>query len=471
MTLPAPMLSLLSRMGGAAFVGVLLCAIPFEFTGAPTLGYMASALTVFGLACYAPLLSWGRRAFLLIGLALILLAALLLDRWHEDVLFALSRAAFIAAFFTALTAMRGAAMTDPGILDCGRFLAGQPPGRRYLALTLGGHLFGLVLMYGSISLLGALSADAAGREPNPEIRQHRTRRMLVAILRGFISTLPWSPLAFASAITLSVVPGATWIDALPFCLFSALMFAGTGWALDTIFKPRLSAPPPPRGPAEGQWLRHMRPLYLLMAVILGSVSLLHLVTGVRVFGAVMAAVPVIALVWVTLQAAPGSRSAAIPARRARQFATQELPALKGELSLVAMAGFIGALGAPLALPVMQGAGLDLAAIPAPLFLVGLFWLIPLTGQLGMNPILAVSLIGPLLPAPEALGIPPALLVCTITSAWALSGVTSPFTASVLLIANFGKVSPARAGLRWNGPFALTCGALTSLWLVGLALVL
>ena len=64
-----------------------------------------------------------------------------------------------------------------------------------------------------------------------------------------------------------------------------------------------------------------------------------------------------------------------------------------------------------------------------------------------------------------MGIDPAILVCAITSGWAISGATSPFTASVLLIGAFGKVSPSHVGLRWNGPYALTCGAILSLWIM------
>ena len=42
----------------------------------------------------------------------------------------------------------------------------------------------------------------------------RKRRMLVAIQRGFASTLCWSPMALSMAVTLSVVPGASWPGAV-----------------------------------------------------------------------------------------------------------------------------------------------------------------------------------------------------------------------------------------------------------------
>lgn len=459
------------RIGGALMVLTLVVSVPFEFTGAPVLAYLAGLFAFAGLACFAPQVPRGAKLFLAIGIALLPVAFLMLEDAPSAVLTAVSRGSFIAAFFTALTAIRSAAITDPNILDCGRFLAGQPPGRRYLALTLGGHLFGLVLMYGAISLLGSLATENANREPNEEIRRHRARRMLVAVQRGFISTLPWSPLAFASAITLTVVPGAKWTAAVPLTLVSALVVAGVGWALDTLFKPKLSAPAPARGPAEGQWFSHLRPLYLLLLVLLVSTAAVHLASGVRVFGVVMALVPVISMLWIAVQpGAKGHRLGRV-GQRLGMFASVDLPDLKNQIVILVMAAFIGSLGSAIAVPLAQSAGLSFAGVPTWLLMLCVFWSIPLTGQLGMNPILAVSLFAPLLPSPDALGIEPAVLVCAITSGWALSGATSPFTASVLLVGAFGKVSPVHVGLRWNGPYALTTGVVLSLWLMLLVAVL
>ena len=75
-----------------------------------------------------------------------------------------------------------------------------------------------------------------------------------------------------------------------------------------------------------------------------------------------------------------------------------------------MAGFIGTLGSGLLSPLVAAAGYDLSAAPAWLILVGLVWLIPLSGQIGMNPILIVSLIGPMLPEAAAMGVSPSAII-------------------------------------------------------------
>ncbi|WP_138470700.1 hypothetical protein [Poseidonocella sp. HB161398] len=458
----------LTRFGGAMLIAALASGIAGEFSGQPAFSTMAGVFALTGCLGFWPGISWTSRGFMLIAAGLVALSAIFQADWEPTLVNAVQKGGFIAAFFTAINAMRAAAGGSEPIVACGRFLAAQPPGRRYLALTVGGHLFGLILIYGGIALLGTLATEAAEKEPDPEIRRHRIRRMLVAIQRGFVSTLPWSPLSFASAITLSIVPGAEWAQVLPYSLVGVLLFSGIGWALDTIFKPRLSTPPRPRGQAEGQWLKRMSPLLVLLGLLAGLTAALHLATGVRIIGTVMALVPVIALVWAAFQAPGGRPDPGHALSRAKGFAFGDMPELRNQTVLLVMAAFIGTVGGHLAAPLMAASGLDLTVVPAPLLLVLLFWFVPLTGQLGMNPILAVSLIGPILPAPEALGVTPAAMVVAITSGWALSGATSPFTASTLLVASFGRVSARRVGLIWNGPYTLACGACLSAWIVLMA---
>ena len=83
----------------------------------------------------------------------------------------------------------------------------------------------------------------------------------------------------------------------------------------------------------------------------------------------------------------------------------------------------------------------------------------------MNPILVVTLIAPLVPSAESLGVQPTAVVVAITAGWALSGVTSPFTATTLFIGSFGKVSASHVGVKWNGSYALITASLLSVWVL------
>ncbi len=449
-------------------VGILLMVITVlvicrEWGVASWPGALKPYLVLCVIAFFAAQVRPSRQAFVAVAAVLTLALALTQDDWWATTIKALESAGFIAAFFSALSTLRNVAQTSPGIQKAGRFLSEQPPGRRYAALTVGGQGFALLLNYGAIQLLGALAMANAKAEPNAEIRGHRIRRMLLAIQRGFISTLPWSPLSFSVAISTTLVPNTSWAQAVVPGLVTSALVAGIGWGLDTVFKPKLKGPRPPRVKPEGSWAS-MTPLLVLLGLLVTSVATLHMLTDVRVIGLVAVIVPVIAVSWLFIQnRGPGGLSAI--GDRVRGYLFVELPGYRAELTLLMMAGYIGTVGSALLVPLIARAGLDVAALPTWLILVSFVWIIPLAGQAGMNPILAVTLLAPLIPDAATLGVEPVALVVAITAGWALSGASSPYTATTLLIGSFAGISALRVGLSWNGAYTLICASVLSVWVV------
>ena len=456
---------LLDRITGLILAGSVVFMLAGEILGEPLFLLGASACVVAFLACNTARVPWSRKAFVLVGLALFATALATRPDWWSLTERGLATGAFVAAFFSALASLRSAAGTSHDIRRCGRFLAEQPPGRRYLALTAGGHLFGIMLLYGAITLLGSLAEASARSEPSEEIRRVRTRRMLLAIQRGFIATLSWSPLTFSMAITSSIVEGASWGGVVAYGLVSSIILAGTGWAIDTIFKPKLTVPRPVRGRTDNHWEK-LAPLLVLLVVLMGLVGLLHFVTGLKTVSAVMLVVPFLSAGWILLQGRGSWRlRGAYLGRRSKKFLESELAVYRPELVLLIMAGFIGTLGAGLLAPWLAESGFSLSAVPVWLLLLGLLWMVPITGQIGMNPILAVSLIAPLIPSAAAFGISPNMIVLAITAGWALSGASSPYTATTLMVGAIGKVSALHVGWRWNGYYTLVSGLLLSAWVL------
>jgi hypothetical protein len=456
----------LDAVTGAMLGALTLAVLGREWMGWPVFDYLSAGLAVLVLLAMAPVSARQQKVFAGVGAALLVAVAATRPDWPAWLLEAGVKAAFIAGFYTALTSLRHVADRAEVITRCGDFLTAQPPGRRYAALTGGGLVFALLLSYGAIALLGSLSVRSAATEPDPELRGHRTRRMLLAVQRGFASSLTWSPLAFAIAVSLSMVPGADWLDvALPSLGAGAILLV-LGWALDTLFKPRLSRPPPPRRAApEGGW--HLLLPLLGLLVILGGVSgLLQLLGGVRYVAAVMLAVPVISLGWLALQS-PGRRLRG-PLARGGDYLLRTLPGYRGELVLLMMAGFIGTMGAALLVPLIEASGLDLRGVPSWAVLLALVWGIPLAGQIGANPILAVTLVAPVLPPAAEMGLTPADLVVAMTAGWSLTAATSPYTASTLLIARLGGVPARHVGLVWNGGFVAAGLVLMSAWVLAMA---
>jgi hypothetical protein len=448
------------KIVGLLLAGITVLVICKEW-GAPIGAELVLPLMeIVVLSIFAFQVKMARKAFIAVAVGMTLILAATNPDWRAITQRGLATAAFIAAFFSTLSTLRTAAQTSPAIQRAGKFLSGQKPGRRYAALTVGGQMFALLLNYGAIQLLGTLAMANARAEPNAEVRFHRMRRMLLAIQRAFISSLPWSPLSFSVAITTSMIPNTSWAEIVLPGLVTSAIVAGIGWGLDTAFKPKLSVPAQ-RSEPEGNWLS-LAPLLTLLGILVVSVFTLYSLTGVRVVGIVAMIVPMMAVGWLFIQTWRGS-PLRDTGRRIRDYLFEELPSYRGEITLLMMAGYIGTIGAQLLIPLMAQTSIDLGQIAPWVIVVSFVWLIPVLGQFGMNPILAVTLIAPLIPHAEDLGVTPTALVVAITAGWTLSGASSPFTATTLLIGNFAGISALKVGLNWNGAYTLICAVALSIW--------
>ena len=413
------------------------------------------------LALEAGLVGW---LFLAVAAAVTLGLMRQTPDWTDTVLRALQTAGFYAAFFCSLSLLRNVSQSSPSMERAGTYLARQPPGRRYMALTVGAHVFALIHNYGAIQLLGGLSLASAKTEPDAEIRRIRIRRMMLAIQRGFISSLPWSPLSFSVAIAVSVIPGTSWGQLLLPGIVTGILYFGTGWAMDTIFKPKVSGGRKAVQLDPGRWTA-LLPLGLLLLIMLAAILAVELALHIRVIGVVLVVIPLISLIWLRMQGREGF------GQRLRDYAVVEINSYKHEILLLMSAGYIGITASVLVGPWMRAANLDLASLPAWVVLLTMLWVLPLMGQIGANPILSLSLIGPLLPAPEAIGIAPSALALSMICGWILTGITSPFTATTLLIARFGGIKAWQVGWVWNRGFFCAAMALLSAWVLLYAYVL
>jgi len=391
--------------------------------------------------------------------------ALFLSAWR--------RGSAYGAFFLALSSLRDAAETSRLVRRCGQHLVAQPPGRRYAALTGGGHLFGIILSYGAIELLGAMvmranTLQAAGGSETT--RALRTRRMLMAIYRGFAVMNCWSPLNLMTAVVSTAVPAAPMRVLLPIAFIVSVGMAALGWLEDRFSAARLltsrpAAPGAPRPQTTESWSIHLR-IVALVALVMLLAELGSIFLGVSLVAAVTLIVPLVGLGWAIAQAwsfvttaNPIQRSAAILRRRAGRFFLR-VPNFRSEATVLAGSGFMGvavggALPAAGLAPLL--AHLPPIAVPllVPVILIG-------TGQLGLNPVAVIALFGAALPDPAAFGIAPAVLAFACMLGWGLAVNMTPMSASAITTARWAGVSPWTVSTEWNATF--TFSALLLSWL-------
>ncbi len=369
------------------------------------------------------------------------------------------RGATYAGFFLALTTLRDAAETSPLVRRCGQHLVAQPPGRRYAALTAGGHLFGIPLSYGAIELLGAMvmranTLEAAGG--SAEVRTIRTRRMLLAIYRGFSVMNCWSPINIMTAVVSTAVPAAPMRLLLPIAFLVAVGMAALGWAEDRVSAARLRTAGGTRPNTDESWAIHLR-IIALVALVIVAAEITGVLFAVSLVAGVTLVVPLIAIGWVLVQAWRfAARGSAVLlrllGRRARRFLLR-IPTLRSEATVLAGSGFMAVTVGS----VLPHTGLSplIAALPPPAIPLLVPVLLIATGQLGLNPVAVVALIGAVIPDAGALGVPPAVLAFACMLGWGLSVTMTPMSSSAIITARWADTSPWTVTTRWNALFAFS----------------
>lgn len=411
-----------------------------------------TGITIFMVLAW-PKLKRGGRIFLVISVLLMICTVLFADNPRHALALAYGKAIFVATLFAALGFLREAAETSGLVRRCGEFLAAQPPGRRYLALSIGGHLFGLILNFGCIALLGTLINKATGTEPLDDPmeefrRQRRQQRMMTAIHRGFATILVWSPMTVSTAVVLSAVPNATWGEIAPWGFGTGMGLMAIGWLLD-----RMAKIPPgvqrTQWTATGSWLV-LLPICGLVASVFIVGGLLQWLLSVRLVMGVMMAAPVVAIAWLMAQ----TFSVKVTAQRVIGHGWRVFPRYRGEVVLLGSAAFIGSMVSTLLPQELVVAALNMIPLPSWGMLGLIATVIVALGQAGLNPILSVTVFAGALPPPEVLGVPSPALSITLAGAWALTAASSPFGAASLVIGSMTGVGSFTAGTKWNGAFAI-----------------
>jgi hypothetical protein len=393
--------------------------------------------------------------------------ALFLSAWR--------RGAAYAAFFLALSSLRDAAETSKLVRRCGQHLVVQPPGRRYAALTGGGHLFGIILSYGAIDLLGAMVMRAntlQAASGSEQVRDLRTRRMLMAIYRGFAVMNCWSPLNLMTAVVSTAVPAAPMRLLLPIAFVVAVGMAAIGWVEDRVSAARQMTAGGARPRTTESWWIHAR-IVALVALVMLLAELGSVFIHVSLVAAVTLLVPLVGLGWAVVQAwdfivaaRPIPRTAAVLQRRVTRF-FHRVPNFRSEATVLAGSGFMGvAVGGALPAAGLAPYIAHLPPIAVPL-------LVPViliaTGQIGLNPVAVIALLGAAMPDPVAFGISPAVLAFSCMLGWGLAVNMTPMSASAITTARWAGVSPWTVSTAWNATF--TFSALLFAWLaIGLLFV-
>jgi hypothetical protein len=446
---------------------LVMCAAGFtlfsEYLGRPELGAIGALPVAFYIMTQWPDLARAGRV-LAIGALVLVGVAFLTDDPVALVITGLERSVFMCTFLLFLGIIRAAADGSEIVRRCGSLLLSQKPGTRYSAFWTGGTLFGAIISVGSLSVFGPMINSAntlASVGGDERIRLIRARRSMLALLRGFTSSLLWSPMSISLAIVLKSLPDARWPYVLTIGAGIALLQMIMGWLLDKLAYKRPASTTVVL-PSTETWSVFLYPTFLILAIFaigsgLESLFSISLATGV------MTGAPLVTLMWLVVQ---GMRRSSTTITRhvgknLGSFMRNTIPRYRMEITILSTAGFAGAIIAHFLEPEMVAAAL--AWVGAPAFLVPALVMatVIVGGLLGLNAIITVMILGGALPDPTAFGVSPIILATCYLAAWGMTVGNSPVAMSTLTIGNLNQVSGATVGLAWNGNYTLACFLLSS----------
>lgn len=422
------------------------------------------------------------REFFLLTLAVLLTLAAVATR--ADVVpmvgKALDRAAFLAAFMILLALLRDGAVTSPSVLAVGRYLTRQPPGRRYIALQTGGHLLGVILNFGCLSLLGPLIQRGVRAEQEntkdqtaSEITEIRERRQMSALTRGFSWMIAWSPTAITQAFVPLVLSGVQAGRMAAMGGAITLVFFLAGWLEDRIRGARirkklaalgqLPVPNPMAFPKTDFW--RFAAVCLALATISGGVIVS---TGSATVPALMLTAPLVTAIWICLQnmTAQGGVLRGLQATRDRghEIVTQSIPNSSPEALTLSVAGYSGIMAAGLTDAQALATLFGLEAVqPLVIYLV-VAALVPLASNLAIPSMLVVTFLGSLFSALPELDLDPTILGFSLVMGWGLNLLASPFSATSLVLSRVTGIPGTRISWHWNGLYSLISYAIVAVFL-------
>ncbi len=427
---------------------------------------------------------FGLRERLLLALAGLATVAAILQLGSNaagPVMADLSRAAYLATFIMLMASLREGAMHSSAVLAIGRYLTGQPTGRRYMALHIGGHFVGVILNFGAISLLGPLikrGVDSKAGEGPPVLSEIRLRRQISALSRGFAWFNIWAPTAIAQAVVLTLVPGSRAGIIAIAGIVTALILLFVGWAEDRLTGQRArqrlaqdgNLPTSTHVPIfpGAQFIRFgvVATSLIVLAIVISRLVAIPLVSAIM-----MASVPV-TLAWMGVQwrlrREPDIGSLV---HRAKVLFRTSIPAGSPEAATLGLAGYIGILSAGLVNRSWLADTLSLESWNPTMICISVTAIIPLASCIGLPPMMVVTFLGGLLVSVPQLDLQPTLLGFALLVGWALNLTGSPFGATSLMLTRVIDISGAVYAWKWNGLFTLISWAVAAIVILVLGTLL
>lgn len=362
---------------------------------------------------------------------------------------------FLMLFF-AVTWLRIPASDSPSIRAARRMIINQPPGKRFLYLASGVHVLGAVLNLAGLSLLSTM----VERQQDELLR----RRMLTALMIGFISASSWSPFYVSMVVVLLAIPSLEWLDVVGWGLVLGLLAIAIGWLYDRLAWRSAGGASDPVTPVPMPLKDRLQVAAILLSLIVLVIGFVELV-NVTIPVALALIAPPYAIIWFASNPIHGADVWA----RVREILGQvfvAIPSLRNE-AYVFVGATVFAVGVATLIPAADlTLWLDTYIPYVDLRIAFLMFGILAMGALGMHAVIGVILVGEVLP-PEVMGVPDWILGISLLGIWGLSTLVNPYSGTTLYLARASGISAFTIAWRWHPTIALILVSLTTLMIIAL----
>jgi hypothetical protein len=436
------------RVSAAALLGATILALADLLSGDHAIALFALALILVHVGCRWPHIRVNAR-LMLIAASTTSVVFILTGGDPNALSLVASRALYLPALIAVMAILRVAAQQARLVSVAARFVVDQPPSRRFLLLASAAHIFGILLSIGGFQLLLAIAlAERDRTAPSPEAAEIQGRRITNAVMRGFGSTLMWSPVGLAINLLMPIMPSLVWADYAPIGLSMVAGFLLLGWLFDRMEPhPKREFRPQSRAGAASALFA----LFALLIAITGSAWLVESAFDLPLRAAILIVIPIMAVAWV-LVTEPGPAATSVVSLGMNGF--RMLTRSASEICLLAATGFLGLIIADMIPPATVRAVVETLALGPGLLGCLVLLTITLTGLVGVSPMISGTICaGAVLSSGVA--IPEAMLMMACLSGWVGSAMLSSATATVAIAGTLTGKSSTEIGLRWNGLFTLT----------------
>lgn len=441
-----------SYVFGFSVFSLMICQgayglVGWEWLNVPSiLAFLVSSLFIFIFGSNIA------KTFIYICLSMTIATLLLFENPIHVLWESTRRAMFFQAFLTAVFTLQEPAMASSAIKKIGLYLIQKRSLTRSISILLGTNIMSLMMNIGSVVMVGSI-AKSSGNNPEKYVeRECYDKQDSLASIRGFAPSSSWSPLALPPVFLSTFYPHVP-LSSIIFLGFLVSLFILILSLCVTCFEAWLHKPH--FGDSNDFFSEGASPipvqsflsLFLILSFIFLSIKSLSILFEISPSTSVMLVIPTLSFLWMLKH--NGFKISENFLTQTQEVIVEKIPQQAISTTVIVSAAFIGPILVML-FPFGELGSYFVRYMTSPqMFLACVFLFVIISGMVGFNPVLSVTILISLAGDLSLFGVTQLEFIVTTLGAWSIAAQTSPFTATTIIAGRLFNLSPNEIVFKWN----------------------